>query len=1178
MFLRLFTICFLFALSTLGIQAADSDMRFIENKGQWDNHIVFNARLNFGNIYFEKNQFTFILQEYEQHSHEDEATNHLEEGYHYKIQFVNANSNPRFTYSGRSEHYYNFFLGNNKSKWQTNVREYESISYRNLYKGINMSVTGVGENMKYEYYVAPGHAPSQIKWRYPGIDELAIKDGNLVYTTSVCQITEEAPYAFQMIDGKEVAVACNYKLSKKDNSVSFEFPDSYNKKYELVIDPTLVFARLSGSSSDNFGFTATYDADGRAYAGGIVFGVSGQYTTTVGSFNTSYNGGNSNAGGGGATDIGVSCYNATTGALVYGTYIGGSSNELPNSMIVNNVGDLLILATTGSNNFPMGPTPYDNSFEGGSVIDLPNNGVYFPNGSDIAVVKLSNNGSTLLASTFVGGTGNDGLNDDENIQQTYDGTDLHFNYGDAFRGEIIVDLADNVYVASSTNSNDFPTTGTISNLQGFQDAIVFKLNPNLTNLLFSRYLGGTEDDAGYSMKIDDNGNLFVDGGTKSTDFPTTAGALNTGFQGGDCDGYIAKLNSINGSLQAATYMGTGSYDQVYFVDLDDNNDVYCVGQTLGSYPVQNAAFSTFNGNQFIHKLDNNLSSTIYSTVFGTGATPIDISPTALLVDNCQRVYVSGWGGTTNQNRNINQSNPSISGMPITADAIQSNTSGGGDVYFFVLDKNATGQLYGSYFGGTAAEHVDGGTSRFDERGIIYQAICAACAGGSFPSSSGFSSSSGSNNCNVGVVKMDIGLPITSVDLDAFPTATGCVPLTVNFESILEDVTDFLWEFGDGDSSTLPNPVHTYTDTGVFIVKLVGTDFNSCNEKDSAFLTVTVSNDTIVAKVIDTLYVDCDSLDVFVGAPFEATTTYNWDMGDGTLLNNAGNFVTHRYALAGAYDIRLYVVDTTKCDGQAWDTISLEFAPKIQAEIGTENGCINTVLTMQNFSNPDSETFIWDLGNGETSNLFEPTTTYTTGGTFTVILTVIDSATCNFISSDTSFVNIIPPPMANFETDSNYYLYPELVDFTNLSINFTEHEWIFGDGARDTSNIDVSHLYLDVGDFSPCLKVENEGCRDSTCLDLFIDFIPLIGVPNAFSPNGDNVNDVIRVEGVGIVNLSFRIYNRWGELVYEGFDQNEGWDGNYKSVAQELEVYTYVVNAIFIDESQQVLKGNITIVR
>ena len=98
------------------------------------------------------------------------------------------------------------------------------------------------------------------------------------------------------------------------------------------------------------------------------------------------------------------------------------------------------------------------------------------------------------------------------------------------------------------------------------------------------------------------------------------------------------------------------------------------------------------------------------------------------------------------------------------------------------------------------------------------------------------------------------------------------------------------------------------------------------------------------------------------------------------------------------------------------------------------------------------------------------------------------------------------------------------------------------------------------------------------VDLFIDFIPLIGVPNAFSPNGDNVNDVIRVEGVGIVNLSFRIYNRWGELVYEGFDQNEGWDGNYKSVAQELEVYTYVVNAIFIDESQQVLKGNITIVR
>ena len=219
-----------------------------------------------------------------------------------------------------------------------------------------------------------------------------------------------------------------------------------------------------------------------------------------------------------------------------------------------------------------------------------------------------------------------------------------------------------------------------------------------------------------------------------------------------------------------------------------------------------------------------------------------------------------------------------------------------------------------------------------------------------------------------------------------------------------------------------------------------------------------------------------------------------------------------------------------------------------------------------------------MGNGQSSNEFEPSATYTSGGTYTITLTVIDSATCNFISSDTNLITIIPPPNANFTSDSNYYIYPDVVNFTNLSFNFDRFLWTFGDGEVDSVNLDPSHFYQSIGAFSPCLKVENEGCLDSVCLDLFIDFIPLIGVPNAFSPNGDNVNDVIKVEGYGIVQLSFRIYNRWGELVYEGFDQNEGWDGNFKGTAQEMEVYTYVVDAVLLDGSRQLLKGNISLLR
>ena len=201
-----------------------------------------------------------------------------------------------------------------------------------------------------------------------------------------------------------------------------------------------------------------------------------------------------------------------------------------------------------------------------------------------------------------------------------------------------------------------------------------------------------------------------------------------------------------------------------------------------------------------------------------------------------------------------------------------------------------------------------------------------------------------------------------------------------------------------------------------------------------------------------------------------------------------------------------------------------------------------------------------------------------GGDYIIYLTVIDSGTCNLIDTDTSIISILPPPVAAFSTDSNYYIYPDLVQFTNLSYNYLSFEWNFGDSKIDTTNVDPLHFYETIYDFTPCLEVFNSGCKDSVCKDIFIDFIPLIDVPNAFTPNNDGVNDIIKVEGLGITQLSFRIYNRWGELVYEGFDQEEGWNGIYKGVLQEMEVYTYVVSAVLLDGSTPVLKGNISLIR
>src|SRR6202008_52362 len=139
---------------------------------------------------------------------------------------------------------------------------------------------------------------------------------------------------------------------------------------------------------------------------------------------------------------------------------------------------------------------------------------------------------------------------------------------------------------------------------------------------------------------------------------------------------------------------------------------------------------------------------------------------------------------------------------LTPDAMQTTTDGT-DFYFFVMAKNAQNILYGSYFGGNGSiEHVDGGTSRFDKRGVIYEAICAGCGGNSLtPTTAGvWSPNNQSSNCNELGLKIEFNLSGTQVQIDAFPRATGCVPLTVQFEAVLNNVQHHTWYFGDGDTS------------------------------------------------------------------------------------------------------------------------------------------------------------------------------------------------------------------------------------------------------------------------------------------------------------------------------------------------------------------------------------------
>ncbi len=843
-----------------------SKWRFIENKNQWDNNILFKTQAHGGVLFLEKNLFTVVLEDVEvknrllayKNSPEIRARINLNDSiikYHaYKMQFVNSNSNVLIKPENSFPDYENYFIGNDSKKWASNVLSYQTVVYNNLYNGINLTVYSKDYHLKYDFVVSPNSDPNQISIKYEGVNGLNISKGNLIIKTSLYNIVELKPYAYQIINNKEIPVGCDYKIF--GDEVKFIL-GKYDDSKELVIDPTLIFSSYSGSTADNWGFTATYDKLGNLYSGGIAFGIG--YPTSVGAYQLNYIGG---------VDISISKFNTTGSNLIYSTYLGGLGNEVPHSLIVNENNELYVLGTTGSSNFPTTIGCYDATFNGG-ISCTNSNSISYSNGSDIILTKFSENGQSLVGSTYFGGTGNDGLNL---------AIPLRKNYADEVRGEIMIDAQSNVYVVSSTSSQDLPISTTAFqtiNNGGGQDGCIIKLNQNLTNLIWASYLGGSGSDACYSIDLDENNNIFVSGGTSSTNFPTTAGALRTTYQGGISDGFISRINENGTSIITSSYFGSSVYDQVYLCKRDRNNNIYLYGQTSApDYTfIQNALYNMPNGGQFLTKLNSNLSTIVWSTTFGTGNGGPDISPTALLVDYCNNIYMSGWGGFSINNFG------GTNGLPTTSNAFQSTTDGR-DFYFIVINDVASQLVYASFFGGTTSgEHVDGGTSRFDKKGKIYQAVCAGCGGyDDFPTTPGvWSNTNNSRNCNMGVIKLDFNLP--SVVADFIAPNTVCAPATINFQNTSQVIgtgvnTIWHWDFGDGGTSILQSPNHTFSVSGIYNITLVVSDIGSCNFSDTIkkqIIVLSNTKDTLEEKSV------ClgDFTQIGVPPSGNPAITYNW---------------------------------------------------------------------------------------------------------------------------------------------------------------------------------------------------------------------------------------------------------------------------------------------------------------
>ncbi len=1068
--------------------------QFVENKNQWNKEILFRADVPAGFLFLKNNGLHYGFYDAEairelrhprKKTGSDDTSNRARVGNEKKydinahgvaISFLNANMKPLVHGQGDTDTKRNYFLGEDASRWASDVRAFGEINYSSVYQAIDLRFFEERERLKYEFVVGLGGNPKQIQLKYEGADSIRINEyGDLEITTSVHTFGEKKPYCYQVVNGEKIEIPSQFVL--ENEIVSFEIKN-YDKNLPLIIDPQLVFSTFSGSAADNWGNTATYDTLGNLYTAGTVFGAG--FPTTVGAFQFNF---------AGAVDVGISKYNPTGTRQLYTTHLGGLFAEIPHSIIVNNQNNLVVLGTTSSLNFPTTFGAFDRIYNGGNGSNGLEaiSGIPYSNGSDIFVSTLNENGSALLASTYLGGSDNDGIN--------IFGTSFVHNYGDELRGEVNVDRLNNVYIASTTRSSNFPTfNGTQTALSGVQDAVFVKLNPQLTALQWSTYWGGNSFDVGYSVKLNKRNEIYVCGSTTSTNLRVSTDALRNSYQG-STDGYVARFTN-DGRFLNASFLGTSRYDQTFFVDLDTANNVYVLGNTEGQYPVSQGVYSNPNSGQFIQKLNPALTTSLWSTVIGARRGRPDLSLTAFLVNECGNIYVAGWGGNLATNYPANSTSV---GLPVTADAIKATTDGL-DFHITLLEREARSLLYGTFFGGNGGDgdHVDGGTCRFDKKGIIYHAACV-CRTNRFFSTPGAWSNVNraapnfvdTGGCNNAAFKIDIGnVRALFTPLDAATSIekrTGCAPLRVRFQNRSTNAQEIEWNIANLLTTQTAEPTYTFTQTGRYAVRLRVSNKITCTT-DFAYDTITVipnPNPTISKDSVI-----CTGESVQLNA--SGGVSYRWSPTTGLSNPSISNPV------AQPTQTTRYTVTVTNREGCSRDTSTLItiINPVIRFVASVEDVCAPSPTVRITNNSVGSSNFVWDLGDGRAFiGQTPPPFRYAQTGNYRISLTS-RVGNCFRVFSQDIMVNVTPASNPITITRNTSICRGE-----NLQLNATggtTYRWSPATGLSDPNIANPVAQPTQTTRYTVSIRVK-EGCN--------IDTAVLITVPNPVANFTVNLDDI-----------------------------------------------------------------------
>lgn len=1131
----------------------DQGLKFIENKGQWEKQIKYKAELNSGAVYLTNAGFVYDYYDQAQFDkiahmrHEGKSIHEEKLAHHaFKVNFVNANANFENTPSQKFPFYYNYFLGADASKWAGKVGVYGQVYMSNVYHGVDLSVYGKGTDLKYDFRVKPGTDPSVIQLEYEGAKPILTREGHLWIKTSVNEIRELAPFTFQWVNGTQKRIASRYQV--EGSRVSFKVEDDYDKSLPLIIDPQLVYSTYSGTTSGFFScMSTTYDAAGSLFV--ITDAVTpGGWPTTVGAYMAAVPTGT------------IGLYNAinkysTDGStLLYSTYIGGSSVYMStNSSITTAQNELIIAATVNGPNYPITAGAYDPTFNGAD---------------DIAITKFSADGSVLINSTFIGGS-------DVEAGQT-NGLGLYFNSLGPVVGDHVLNSIDlqmdnsgKIWVASASASADFPVTANAfqPTYQGDADGVVFCLNAALSNLLYSSFYGGAALDMLNGITIMPNGNIAFCGVTSSTGLFTTPNALHPAYNSGNSDGYAGILNPTTGALVASTYLGTGDNDYTCKIQSNGNNDIYVLGGTNGNYPVTAGAYSIPNGKLFIHKLNSTLTTSLAST--RTGFSDEKCLPTAFLVDVCGTVYLSCIGVYAAMNL--------PAGMPVTPNALVSAPR---NYWCGALNGDLDNLMYATYFGSTNIagniDHQHQGTAHFDPQGILYQSICAEVNNN--PGTTGSWSSqklNGNGSSDAFSFKIDFQLAGVRAAFSIDPATnegrdTGCAPLELRFINTSTIAADYLWNFGDGSPTTsVASPTHIFQ-AGEYDVKLIATSNDpasqGCKGSDTSIMhIVALPANKPVITLKDTLLCHNEPIRVTANVSNTTTlTTYRWEP-QAAVLSASINSPTALIDPAVSADIKLIASNgTTECDS-ASKTMHIAFSNAANLTISPSDTLICPGDTIR-LTASGSQDYIWNSDYNiaakddiakvwpAKNSIYSVSVRDGNNCHNTVYATVALLENFDVDAGRDIAVKYGEPVRLNGHAPGYFFWHPDVYPSTTL--------------RPEVRPLKTTTYYLTGRTALGC-----------TATDSVTVYVAFVNMPNAFSPNGDGLNDVFKLQlnTKHVKLLDFSIYNRWGNRVFYTGDVEKGWDGTYNNKPADAGVYYYYV-AYTIGEGNYNFKGDLSLIR